>query len=129
MNLDEVWALDINRQDGAVKLVSSGMTILTSSKGRISVGYSQEQRLENFRLISASPEMFKILKLAERIINADNPRQWEITDFNNGLKLIENKVAGGGKIQIPNHCRATYEWTDEHIEKYHNKVKELKYKL
>ena len=59
----EVWLLDTDYKNENVTIMSSGMTVLTSNKDKISVGYSQLDRLEKFRLISAAPELAEILNI------------------------------------------------------------------
>ena len=126
----EIWELNTDWQDEDVQLVYSGMTILTSKKDRISVGYSSRDRLEKFRLISAAPELLRLVKLANRIINDEDPKEHWKYDFNELFECAINKVNGEGRLRPPNHARATYEWTDEHINNYHKKVNEkIKYKL
>ena len=125
----EVWLLDTDWKNENVQIMSSGMTVLTAPKDLISVGYSNEDRIERLRLISAAPELNHLIKEAKRLINSDNLEDWQIRNFNDELELVENKIDGLGEIKKPNHCRANYEWTDDHIEKYHKKVNELKYKL
>ena len=125
----EVWLLDTDWKNENVQIMSSGMTVLTAPKDLISVGYSNEDRIERLRLISAAPELNELIKMAKRLINSDNLEDWQIRNFNDELELVENKIDGLGEIKKPNHCRANYEWTDEHIKNYHKKVNELKYKL
>jgi len=124
----EVWLLDTDYKNENVEVRSSGMCVLTSNKDLISVGYSQQDRLERFRLISAAPELLDIVNEAKKLINSDDLKNWQKDQFNEKLKLIENKINGIGEIAAPKHCRANYEWTDDHIEKYHKKVQEIKYK-
>jgi len=125
----EVWLLDTDYKNENVKVVHSGMTILTSQKDLISVGYSQQDRLDKFRLISAAPELLNLVYIAKKLINSEALKDWQVNQFNEKLELVENKMKGIGKIAAPNHCRTNYEWTDNHIEKYHKKVNEIKYKL
>jgi len=125
----EIWLLDTDYKNENVEVRSSGMCVLTSNKDFISIGYSAQDRLERFRLISASPELLSIVNEAKKLINSDEIKDWQKEQFNEKLKLVENKVNGSGEIAAPNHCRTTYEWTDKHIEKYNDKVKKLKYKL
>jgi len=125
----EVWELSTDYKNDKVQINSGGMKVLTSDKNLISVGYSGEDRLERFRLISAAPELMELMKLAERVINSDKAEDWQIRDFNYKLELVENKIKGSGKLNAPNYCRASYEWTDDHINNYHKKVESLKYNL
>ena len=125
----EVWLLDTDYKNENVEVRSSGMCILTSQKDSISVGYSAEDRLERFRLISASPELLELVNIAKKLINSDYIKDWQKNQFNQELKLVENKIKGSGEIKAPLHCRFTYEWKDEHIENYHKKVESIKYKL
>ena len=60
----EVWELETDYKDECVTINSSGMTVLTLKKDSISVGYSAEDRLERFRLISAAPELADLMLIA-----------------------------------------------------------------
>ena len=108
----EIWLLDTDWKNENVTVMSSGMTVLTSNKDKISVGYSQRDRLEKFRLISAAPELLEILIEAKKLINSNDVKEWQKDLFNERLKLVTNKVNGSGEISRPLHCRANYEWTD-----------------
>ena len=124
----EIWELRENYKE-RIDLLSSGMKILQINKDEISVGYSAEDRLERLRLISAAPELEDILRIAKRLINSENIKDWQRDRFNQELELVENKIKGSGEIKAPLHRRFTYEWKDEHIEDYHKKVQKLRNKL
>ena len=127
--IGDIWQLDLDWQEKDVEVVNSGMTVVTCPSDKISVGYSSRDRLENLRLISAAPELLRLVKLANRIINEKEPREHWKYDFNELFECAMNKVNGEGKLRPPNHAIATYEWTDEHIQRYHEKVKNLEHKL
>ena len=128
MRSNERWWLGYNWEN-KVKISASGMTVFTLEKGGTSVGYSDNQRLEHLRLLSAAPELENLVNIAKRLLNSDNLEDWQVSNFNQEFELVKNKINGLGKLKRPNHCRFTYEWKDEHIEDYHKKVQKLRNKL
>mgnify|MGYP000950475987 FL=1 len=77
----EIWLLDTDYKNENVTIMSSGMIVLTSKKDLISVGYSKEDRLERFRLISTAPELLEIVKEAKNLINSNDLKDWQKNQF------------------------------------------------